>query len=429
MSALAVTVLVQSLTDPDAIDLLGTEGFGPHLIADESLHPIFSFAQRYFYESGCLQAPTVAVLRENFGDLLDDHEIDLEVDPEGTPEWAIRSLKSTKVHLESNAFVKRMATEMASAEVDDRVEVLQRHAADLVSLAVSMDRRSARVDARTAGADLLRSYQARADERNTFRGMGIGVGEVDGFMGGIRESELGILAGPTKSGKSLMAAWTALSEWRRGRSTVLYTLENTVEMTMDRIACMATNVDAGLWDRGEANAEEVDEVIAWLKELSESPTPLWIVQPELGQRSFPAMVQNARLLDAQSMIVDQLTFVEMGEDDRRSKTQQIGDALHKLKAMIGGRFPLSCLLIHQVSRDGAKYADKAGYLQSWHVADSAEVERTADFLLGLYRSPDEKVVGEAKLQLMAARRTDTRAWQMKFRPYIGVVDAIRPITL
>lgn len=142
------------------------------------------------------------------------------------------------------------------------------------------------------------------------------------------------------------------------------------------------------------------------------------------------MVQNTRLLDAKSMIVDQLTFVEIAsESDRRPKTVQIGDALHTLKGMIGGRFPLSCLLMHQISREGAKSANKVGHLEMYHVADSAEIERSADFLLGLYRSPDEKVVGEAKLQLMAARRTDIRAWQMRFRPEVGVIDAMRPITL
>lgn len=430
MSGLAVTVLVQSLTDPEALEVLGEEGLDLQCVPDETLRPLITFALSYFYASGCVAAPSVDAMQTEFGeDIFADHEIDMEAEPADTIEWAVGVIKGSHVNLMASRFTRAFATDMAEASASERVGVLGEYAAELVAMSMMMERRSEAVDLRAAGPDIMRRYDQRA-AHDGIKGLALGIPEVDAHIGGIRPSELAVLAAPPKSGKSFLGCWVALQEFLRGRNVVLFTLENTVDMMLNRIACMAANVDVGLFDRGECNAEEREEIEEWVTKIADETTPLWVVQPELGERGFASMVQKAQLRGADAIIVDQLSFVELaGEGDRRPQHQQIGDALHMLKAMLGGRFPMACLLIHQINRDGAKAAEKVGYLEMYHLASSAETERTADFVCGLYRSQAERQVGEAKFQILAARRTDRQNWLLKFQPEIGRIAAVRPITL
>jgi len=149
-----------------------------------------------------------------------------------------------------------------------------------------------------------------------------------------------------------------------------------------------------------------------------------VLKPDLGQRSFPYMVREAQLRGADTLLIDQLTHVEVGQgiQDRRPRTEKIGEALHQLKAMIStGRHHMPCLLTHQINREGIKAADKTGRLEMAHMAESAEIERTADFVLGLYQSRDELGLRQAKLQTLGARRVPSKNWQIDWRPEVGYV--------
>ena len=163
--------------------------------------------------------------------------------------------------------------------------------------------------------------------------------------------------------------------------------------------------------------------------MRSSSVPLWVMQPDLGKRSFETMVADAQVREVDSMIVDQLTFVELG-DPRKAKHERIGDALHRLKGTIStGRNPIPCLLAHQVSREGVKSADKSGHLKMYHLAESAEVERTADWVFGLYASRDERIAGLIKWQTLASRRAELQSWELNWMPSSGVVRVRRPLTI
>src|SRR5690606_40673143 len=87
------------------------------------------------------------------------------------------------------------------------------------------------------------------------------------------------------------------------------------------------------------------------------------------------------------------------------------------------------LLAHQINREGVKAADKTGYLEMYMLAESSEVERTADWVFGLYRSHDERIAELAKLQVLAARREDITSWLMRYDPASGLIETHREIAL
>jgi replicative DNA helicase len=245
----------------------------------------------------------------------------------------------------------------------------------------------------------------------------------------LHPGELGIVAAGPKVGKSFFLCWAALSDWRNGRRPALFTLENSVPMMRDRIACLAANVDPSAWWRGECSDDEIETVRAWANETEKEDHPLWILRPDLGGRSLPTMVREAQVREADSVLIDQLTHCEL-PDPRKPKTERIGDALHLLKGIISqGRDAIPCLLAHQINREGVKMARKVGYHEMEHLADSAEIERTADAVYGMYASPDEVDAYLLRFQTLAARRFPLKHWELTWQIPQGLIAVHSEINL
>jgi hypothetical protein len=435
MSALGERCLLIHLLDADSLAVIAREGLEPEMIPSEELRQIVGWAVDYYFRSGRTQAPSSAALRgveagtTTFGAILDDHEIDMEHEAEDSVEWALDDLRSTYVHKETQRFNREFATDMAGAASDERVAILNHHASNLVRLSISLVRKDIAQDLRTAIAGTLLDYEDRETNRDQFRGMRLGLSEVDAHSFGIHEGELAVWAGAPKLGKSFALAWAAYTEWHNGRAAALFTLENSVEMTLDRIACMAMKINFTDWQRGLCSSEAVEAVREWQVDLEKSETPLWVVQPDLGRRSIEQMVREAQVREAQSLLIDQLTFVEL-PSARKPKHERIGEGLHTLKGMIStGRNRMSCLLAHQINREGVKAADKVGYLEMYHMAEAAEVERTADLIYGGYASRDDQMFHQIKLQLLGARRVPLKNWQVWWTPERGDIRVLNEFVL
>lgn len=419
MSRLAEQTVVQLLSDKGSLDYLVAEGLDLQLLPSAPLRDVVGWSIDYFATSDYRSAPSIAVLREEWGDTLDDNEVDIEEEPEATIQWAVEALKETFIYTESAKWARSLVTDISSAEHGGRLDALSTHAHHLLGVANGLEPRIYRVGAADGVGQVLRTFEDRAADQQDIRGMRMGFPVLDAYTHGIHAGELGILAAGPKTGKSFYLAFTALKEWQAGRAVILFTLENSISMTWDRIACMAKNVSYSDWQKGISTPGEIESIRAFYAEVLDSQVPFLVSQPPLGRRNFESMVGEARIHRCQSLLVDQLTFVEL-PDPRKSKTERIGDALHHLKALISsGREPLSCLLAHQINREGVKAADKVGHLEMYHLADSSEVERTADWVFGLYAGRDDKAVRRAKFQVLAARRAELRNWEMRWDVDLG----------
>lgn len=228
---------------------------------------------------------------------------------------------------------------------------------------------------------------------------------------------------------SYLLDMVALREWQAGRVAVLFTLENSVEMTLDRIACLGTGVDPQSWLRGDCHDAEEKAVRAFRDEVEESDVPLYVVQPELERRTMEHIIREASIRDADSVLIDQLTFVHAREDNRR-RDLDIREMMHDLKELIStARRRLPCLLAHQVNREGTAAARKTGHLLMDHMAEGAEVERTADFVFGLYQSDADRAAFFSQLQMLAARRVPLKHWELHWHITQGVINIRREITI
>lgn len=224
--------------------------------------------------------------------------------------------------------------------------------------------------------------------------------------------------------------WAALNEWRAGRPVALITLENAVDMMVDRIACLACNVDASMWQRGTSPSDDVERVRTWVDEVIKAESGLWVLRPEPGRRTPENLVRQAQLRGAASVCIDQLTFVEHPDPGRKPRHEVVRDIMHLLKAAVtSGSTSMPCLIAHQINREGVKRAAKVGYHTMEDLAESSEVERTADWVFALYQTEDQRIARRALLQILAARRERIKNWLLHWDIAVGNIGTIEEVRL
>lgn len=419
MSALhAEKTLLAHLTWTPSVESIVAEGFDPEQMPTAPLRPVYDWAIDYFDGSGGQQAPSVQVMRDRWGDLLDDHEVEVEYEPSDSIDWAVTTLRANHLHAESQRFVKAFATEMGEAPPEDREEILDRFASELVALSMSVQRAESHAEMREAMAGRMRAYERRRDSDVT-AGMTFGLPMVDEHTLGIQPGEAAMLAAGPKTGKSFMLALMAYREWEAGRPSILFTLENSVPMTLDRLACLASHVNPTSFQRGTCHEVEEQRVRRTIAEMEASDTPLWIVQPDANARTVESMVREAIVRGASSLFIDQLTFID-APNPRDPRHYQIRAILHSLKVAIStGVTRLPCMLAHQINREGVRNSRKYGRLEMEDLAEGSEAERTMDFVFGLFRSEMDVQASLAKLQMLAARRAPLANWELDWSIEVG----------
>lgn len=416
--------LLASLVFPGDLGTIAREGLDLQCIPTEEFRYVVDWALGYYQRSGQEMAPSEVALSIQFPDLFSDHEIKLGY-PEDSVEWALDKLKGNYVHSQYQGLIKSGAVAMAESDDLTRGDVIDATVQAMLDLSRSLQSRNLYVDAISDGfGQTLANYENRGVD--VLSGMTFGFPEIDQHSYGVHDGELAILAAPPKAGKSYWAAKVAINEWQQGRTPVLYTLENSVAMTLDRMVCMAMGISSRDWQRGRVLPEQVEAVRAWVSAIENSDRPLWVLHPEPGKRTSDRMVQEAMLRDADSVIIDQLTFMEDARPSKgKGRPYEVRDILHDLKSAISSsRRAIPCLLTHQITRDGQKEAGKLGRLEMWHLAESSEAERTADFVFGLYQTADDKVVRRAKVQTLASRRTDLKHWQIQWDLELGLMRVL-----
>lgn len=421
MTSRSEDILYASLTDIESLERLAKIGLDPECIPTEEMRPMVAWALDAYFASGRRQAPSREMLLQVWGQVLEDTEIvlieeDTEVD---IIESAIDNLKDLHAQREWQTFIKTSATDMANASPTTKVETLTRITNDLFKVTARLQDNSHRVDGYTGYLQALADYDIRAADQGRTRGMVFGIEGVDQHTYGIHEGEQAILASGPKVGKSYFLARVALHDWAvQGHDFVLYTLENTVQMTMDRIVCLHLGISPRAWQRGQVDKEKVAQVREFvLDEMPSMPGTLHVLAPPRGARTPQMLIREAKMLGVTRVAVDQLTHVENPDPGRKPRHELVSENVHEFADLIkDGRDPIALLVAHQINREGVKAAAKQGYLEMVHLAESAGVERAPDWVFGLFQSGDERVNRVAKFQTLAARREDIKNWQIQWDP-------------
>lgn len=422
MSLLAEKTLLRLLPDLESLEHLLREGFHEQVLPTEELVPVVDWSLNYFTASG--KAPTVQVLSERFGDTLTDFEIDLDEEPEESIQWAMETLRATYLRKVSADFARKFATEVSTCAPEDRLKVMSEFSSLLGGIVSDLAPQTSRVDLRESAQRIITQHDLVAEDPTAIRGLAFGLDQIDEYYGGTHPGEVCIVAGGPKTGKSFFLDWVALKEWERQRVTALYTLENSIEMTEMRIACMANQISIQEVQTGRLNDRDRTTLQEWINDvLRASNTPLHIMQPPVGQRTPQAIVQQAMAHEADSLIVDQLTFVEPGRRRKdQSRVYEMAETMRDFKTLVSaGQYKVPLLMAHQINREGIKAADKTGWLNMSNMADSSEVERASDLVFGLYAPEDMREHGGMQFQGLACRRLPLKSFDLHWQIAIGAI--------
>jgi len=415
----AQKALIQLLVDAPSVSAILREGLDLELVPKAELRPVVEWAITYFRESG--KAPTIPVIEDRWGDLLSDCEIDMEEDPEDAIEQVLTTLQESYARKEAGRLTTAMAKEVGAARPEDRAEVFLRMAYEAVESASRLIPRTTVTDLRDGALDMLAEYDRIVETGNPIRGMTFGLDEIDEYTHGIWPGELCVVAAPPKSKKSWFADWIAYHEWRRERICPLYTLENSIEMTIQRIACMACNVSISELMTGRLSDEDYEKITWWTNDvLGKSDVPLPILNPDTAGRTPAAVVAQAKAFGADSLVVDQLSHLESAVATRATH-EEIWENTSALKDGIKiGRRRLPTLLIHQINREGQKALESEGRVRMYHSAGGSGVERNADHLFVLAASEEETRTGLARIMPVAVRRLPEHpGWQLNWTIDVG----------
>lgn len=428
----AEDVLYSSLTDVDALEQLVRIGLPLECVPNPEMRQVVQWAIDYFDKNGQTKAPSREALLETWDAVLEQSEVEIqETDVElDDVSWAIDALKARYADWRFQSWQRDAAAAVAASSTVDRLSVLTMQAAELNEILLSLADKTQQVEGIEGFRRSFAAYQRRAETAQQHRGMAFGIPEIDEYTYGIHEGELCVLAAGPKTGKSVTAAYVLLQEWRKQRRATYYTLENSIEMSYDRLVCIHLHIDHERYRKGLCTEDEVARVQRFLDERGDEMREyIQVIQPQRGNRTVEWITRHARSLRTQSLIIDQLTFME--PSDRRFRgPEKITDIMHDLKDAIGGREPVPAMVLHQINREGMREAKKNGWLEMYMLAEGSEVERTADWVFGLYASPDERQAQMLKWQTLATRRgSTTMNWRVGvWRPYVNQIDMLEEIT-
>lgn len=406
-------ILLSHLTDTDSLDLLALEGFGTEqgreVLTTEETQAIVQWALDTYFQTGRLVPITRTMIEQTWGDELDRLSVVIDDEHELEPiQWAIDDLRSAHAMRVAHDFATRLSIAVGEeASAPERVKTILDKSNELFRLTRPLVSRRHQVDAAQGLEMALARYHERAQANSTLEGMCFGMPSIDNYTMGIHPGEIAVFAAPSAVGKSWMALKTAFEEWRRNRRALLITLENSIEMTMDRLACVGAGVVYEQWQKGQCDELTLRHVEKLIAELWGSDKRPIVLMPGKGERTMTAMVRKAFTENADSIIIDQLSFVE--ETTRgakgRSRWAAFGEMMHELKEVVSGDMEkIPCLLLHQINKEGIDAAAKNGRLDMTHLAEAREIDRTADFVFGVFRDDDDVKKGTATWQNLKARR-------------------------
>jgi replicative DNA helicase len=396
------------------------------IIPTELVRTLLVWALDQYYASNRTVAASGSAIKETWSTELEQAEITLDVDTEtDSIEWAIEQLRINYATWRSQEFAKSFVTKVVKSDPTARLLAIQEGAQDLYRLSEALRSRRQEMNGLEGFEDAILRHQRRKEEGRVTMGLTFGWPLVDEHIFGVHPGEIAVVAAGSAVGKSWIGGRVTLNEWCNNRRTAHFTLENDLPMSFDRLVCMAARVNYETWQRGEGDEGDMQRVELQREKLKGYAKEPLFLMPSDREATVVAMVRKALAEGADSIVIDQLSHVT-ADRGIRERREQIAKIMRDLKGVVR-EAQIPCLMLHQINRDGKKEAAKTGRYTMEHMAESSEVERSADFVFTVYQSEEDRVLQQAILDTLKFRRGPLKTWELAYRLDIGDIDARREL--
>lgn len=434
---LSEKALLAHLSDPDSLDDLAREGYGIELVREtiptDFVRRMVAWALERFFTDGRSVAPSREAIMETWGDLLERHEVelppeDVEIDTIG---YVIADLRSNYARVQAEKLVTDFANQMGTVDPPERVQTFGEFADRFYLSYQALITRRNEADGYTGLVDAATRLVERMQEGHVREGIHLGVDMIDDHIHLVHPGEIAALCSEPGVGKSWMAGLSLFKNWRMGKKMMLITMENDLEMTYDRIACMATGIPYDQFQAGVVADSQLRAIFMLIDEMESSPNKFMISQIDPVQRTATGLIRRAQLEGVDGIILDQLSFIRAERESKATQRNfQVSEIMKRLHELINEpAMKMAVLLLVQINRDGAKAARKEGRYRKDHLAESGAVEQFVSFLWALYQSADMAIANIVEFQNLKSRRVPPLHIQADWMPHVGHVVGQQEIDL
>lgn len=373
------------------------EGVSDELLFQPTARAIFRFAKESFSQSG--KAPTQVMLFDEFP------SYDW-ADPQTTAQWITDKLRDR---------YKR-------GEVQSTIRSLAEKSSDPHEAFVYMREKVYEIE-RTAGSSrnifgpqdteyFLAQY--REEQLKGFtKGFTTGFRQVDEVGGGVRPGQLAFYLARPKRMKSFFLCHAAIGQAMDGHNVLIDTMELSPYEMWGRVSCMMTGLSYNTFVQRQFTDRQFEIIHrAWEKFEDGTYGRIHMAQPPPGERTVSHLSHLADKLDVQSIVIDQLSFLEPPKDYYHRADLATSDIVYGLKNLAGTagkERPIICAA--QFNREAASMDDIADVSKA---ALSGAIEQVADALYGLHRSKDMKENKVIEFGLLESRASDTGNFMISY---------------
>ncbi|GIW55367.1 MAG: replicative DNA helicase [Nitrospiraceae bacterium] len=271
-------------------------------------------------------------------------------------------------------------------------------------------------EAKTIGqclSDLFSKVDERAQGGSAWSGLPTGFIDLDAYIGGLRPSDLIVIAGRPSMGKSALAFNIAAHAAKAGHAVAAFSLEMSAEQVTARLVSADSRVPLNALLQGRLSEDAWSRAAeAWgrLKDL-----PLVIDEtPAVTCAHIRARCRRIkRAYGGLGLIV--VDYLQLMRGQGENRTQEVGSISRGLKA-IAKEFSAPVLVLSQLNRECERRTNKRPMMSD--LRESGEVEQDADVILFVYRdevyNPDSPDRGTAEVIVAKQRNGPTGAARLTY---------------
>lgn len=392
--------LLTHLTEAKSIAEVWDMGLRPEAFEEPLCRAVYDFTVQYWVTNQMDKAPTQYVITEEFPGFR------FEQDSDESLTWLAERLQRRYVTNQ----LQDMLRDAAGTSVADPVGTLKK----LHTVAYAASEAVAPRQNRSNMADNVDARRRRYGQREARPqgiGLPLGIAELDEHTGGLMPGELAAVGAYAKTGKTFYLANTAVGLRKAGFLPIIFTLEMNIAEIEDRVDALYSGVSYNRLVHSRLSMEESNALRDGQDQIAEAGGIL-VESSEIGDRTVSAIVNRARYAGADFILIDQLSHMEASKQTRDLKEHH-GDVMKGLSTEIsrpGKEIP--CLIAVQLRRPERN--DDPNNIGMHHFANASEIEREVDLALGLTRSAEERRNNVMRLQILGARRSDTKSWLLEW---------------
>ncbi len=282
--------------------------------------------------------------------------------------------------------------------------------AKLFSLNQKQERRGF-VSSKDMALEAMDQIEKLIIDKNPIKGVPTGFTEFDNMTGGLRKSDLIILAARPSQGKTAMALNILQNALDKGYPVAMFSLEMGRFQIYQRMVCTAAQVSLHHVSNGTFQKSRWRELASKVQRLGEQPlfiddTPgITITEIRMRARRLARELQKQGK-ELGLIVIDYIGLITTGKAKVESRQQEVSEISRMLKEL-ARTMNVPVLVLSQLNRNNEKGRDdKRPQLSD--LRESGSIEQDADVVAlihreGYYKRDDETLKNKAELILAKQR--------------------------